>query len=101
MLWAGLKGRQISGCKFRRQYGVGPYVIDCYCPAQKLAVEIDGESHVMGDVPEYDRERQTYIEQFGIRFLRFNNMDIYENMNGALEAIEQAITSVTSPLSPP
>ncbi len=45
MLWSKLKNRQICGRKFRRQFSVGPYVVDFYCPTLKLAIEIDGDSH--------------------------------------------------------
>jgi hypothetical protein len=44
ILWSKLKSRQVNGWKFRRQFGVGPYVVDFYCPALKLAIEIDGDS---------------------------------------------------------
>ncbi len=45
ILWARLRDRQLGGQKFRRQYSVGNFVIDFFCPELKLAVEIDGESH--------------------------------------------------------
>ena len=72
-IWSKLRRKQIHGFKFRRQYGVGPYVIDFYCPALKLAVEIDGDSHFSADAKNYDEQRQAFIESFGIRFLRFTN----------------------------
>ncbi len=45
ILWSKLKNRQVSSRKFRRQFSIGPYVVDFYCPALKLAIEIDGDSH--------------------------------------------------------
>lgn len=45
ILWAFLKGKKLSGYKFRRQYGVGKYIVDFYCPQMKLAIELDGEMH--------------------------------------------------------
>ncbi len=87
-LWHRFKGRQIGGYKFRRQYSVGPYVVDFYCPAVKLALEIDGRTHDENDeVRTYDRQRQEYIESFGVRFLRFTNWDVYNNSEGVLEKI--------------
>jgi very-short-patch-repair endonuclease len=91
ILWSQLKNNQISGIKFRRQYSIGRYVVDFYCARKKLAIEIDGASHYMLNSPEHDEERQQWIEQFGIRFLRFTNDDVRKNLNGVLDAIEEAV----------
>ena len=88
IVWARLRKNQILGFKFRRQYSVGPYVIDFYCPLLSLAVEIDGDSHFQHD--SNDKPRQDYIETFGIRFLRFTNEEVYNNLEGVLEVIRQA-----------
>ena len=85
LLWSKLKGRGLSGFKFRRQYGVNKFVLDFYCPELKLAIEIDGDSHFMKGAKESDLERQEMIESYGIVFLLFTNTDIYENMNAVLE----------------
>ncbi len=45
LLWWRLRGRQVHGLKFRRQYGIGRYVVDFYCVEARLAIEVDGESH--------------------------------------------------------
>ena len=96
MLWQHLKGKQLGGLKFRRQYSVGVYVLDFYCPACRLALEIDGSSHDAENAQAYDAARQQYIEALGIRFLRFTNQDVYNNVEGVLTMIaEQA--SGTSP----
>lgn len=73
LLWARLRRKQILGLRFRRQFSVGPYSIDFYCPALKLAIEIDGDSHFSKNAMVCDQDRQEYIEAFGIRFLRFTN----------------------------
>jgi very-short-patch-repair endonuclease len=91
MLWARLKGRQLSGCKFRRQYGVGPFVIDFYSPEIKLGVELDGDSHFQEGARAYDEQRTRYISSFGIRIMRFLNADVDENLDGVLEAIGQVV----------
>jgi very-short-patch-repair endonuclease len=87
LLWARLRRRQLEGIKFRRQYGVGRYVVDFYSPEIKLAIEVDGESHLGAEAQAYDAERQAYIESFGIRFLRFNNQQIYEELDSVIEMI--------------
>jgi very-short-patch-repair endonuclease len=73
ILWSRLKGRQLLGCKFRRQYGVGAFVIDFYSPEIKLGIELDGDSHFEEGRREYDQRRQAFIESFGIRIIRFVN----------------------------
>ena len=71
ILWSKLKNRQVCGRKFRRQFSVGTYVVDFYCPALKLAMEIDGDSHFQPGEQEKDQRRQEHIEFFGVQFLRF------------------------------
>jgi very-short-patch-repair endonuclease len=100
ILWSKLKSRQIMGCKFRRQYSVGSYVIDFYCPELKLAIEIDGDSHYRKKAIEYDMERQSFIESFGIRFLRFTNSDVYRNLSGVLTEIGKTIEESMDKQSP-
>ena len=87
VIWGKIRNRQIEDCKFRRQYSVDKYVIDFYSPILKLAIEIDGESHFKDGMAEYDRERQSYIESLGIKFIRFTNNDVYENLDGVLVRI--------------
>src|SRR5271165_7006984 len=73
ILWSRLRGRQLLGCKFRRQYSVGSYVIDFFSAEIKLGIEVDGEVHHAAGVPEYDHNRQGFFESFGIRVIRFRN----------------------------
>ena len=91
LLWSRLRRRQIHGCRFRRQYSVGPYVLDFYCPALKLAIELDGESHFLEGAQGHDRDRQGYIEAFGIAFRRFTNTEVFEDLDAVLAAIDQAV----------
>ncbi len=98
-IWTSLRRKNIAGYKFRRQYSVGPYVIDFYCPALKLAVEIDGDSHFIGDAVEGDKRRQAFIESFGIHFMRFTNQDVYDNLDGVLEAITRVALTKSKPTS--
>jgi very-short-patch-repair endonuclease len=91
LVWSRLRGKQVLASKFRRQYSVGPYVIDFYCPALKLAVEIDEDSHFQEGAGANDRHRQAFIESIGIRFLRFTNDEVYGNLTGVLDAITQEV----------
>lgn len=89
-----LSRKQMCGCKFRRQHGFDRYVVDFYCPELKLAIEIDSESHFQSGAVEYDREREKYIKAFGVRMLRFQNSDVYQNLNGVLEEIHEEIERI-------
>ncbi len=91
ILWSKLRRRQMKGYKFRRQFGIENYVIDFYCPELKLAIEVDGDSHFIGNAPADDIIRQKDIEEYGIIFLRFQNDEIYRNLNGVLFTIEEKI----------
>jgi very-short-patch-repair endonuclease len=75
-----IRGKHVDGLKFRRQYGVGDYVIDLYCPAAKLAVEVDGESHFDPVAEASDARRQAFIESFGIHVLRLTKTRGYDSV---------------------
>ncbi len=91
ILWAELRGKQLAGYKFRRQYSIDRFVVDFYCPQLKLAIEVDGDSHFLEGANIYDAERQSIIEDFGIEFLRFTNEEIYTNLDGVLSKILEKI----------
>ena len=78
-LWTFLKSSKLDGRKFRRQHSVGPYFVDFYCPAEKLAIELDGARHYSGSGAERDRERTLFLEQFGINVIRFENKIIFDD----------------------
>ncbi|MDZ4711343.1 MAG: endonuclease domain-containing protein [bacterium] len=84
-----LRKRKINGLRFLRQYSIHKYVIDFYCPEIKLAVEVDGDILYLPDNVEYDMTRQTEIEFYGIRFIRFTNQDDIENINEVVLKLEQ------------
>jgi very-short-patch-repair endonuclease len=95
LLWTHLSRKQMAGYKFRRQYGVDQYIIDFYCPKLKLAIEIDGPSHLEEGAGDHDRVRQSSIEALGIRFLRFKNDEVYGDLNGVLQTIGAKIKDLT------
>jgi len=84
VLWSRLRNRQI-GPKFRRQHLNGRYIVDFYCAEVRLAIEIDGESHV--DQVEYDAERTAWLAQEGCRVIRFTNRQVYQQIDDVLAAI--------------
>ncbi|MFH1175208.1 MAG: endonuclease domain-containing protein [bacterium] len=98
IIWSKLRNKQ-TGCKFRRQYSVDKFVLDFYCPELKLAIEIDGDNHfVEKEKMNYDNNRQKIIESLEINFLRFQNIEIFKNLNGIMSVIYEKIKELgTSP----
>ena len=88
-LWRALKGKQIDGLKFRRQFGLGPYVLDFYCPEIRLCIELDGDVHKSYEKSQYDEMRARFIENNNIKMLRFENDVVYKNMQGIIEEIKE------------
>ncbi len=99
-LWAELRDGQVHGLKFRRQYSVGCYVIDFYCPSAKLAIELDGGCHASAEAQAYDAARQAYLETFGIRVLRFPNADVHCRLERVLGRITATATGKPEQPSP-
>ena len=99
-LWRILKGRQVGGLRFRRQFSVGVHVLDFYCPTIRLAIELDGDYHYHCAMPERDCARDKELEQkCGIRTLRFENKVVFESPNGIVSQILKiAGESTPSPL---
>ena len=84
-LWQYLRDRRLMGLKFRRQYPIGPYVVDFVCLSHKLVIELDGGQHV--DQVAYDNKRTEYLEHFGFRVLRFWNTDVFLRFEEMLEQV--------------
>ncbi len=85
VLWKMLKGRNADGMKFRRQQGIGPYVLDFYCPELRLCVELDGSSHDYKY--EYDEQRTEFLQKQGIRVLRFSNEQVWQGIDSVVNEI--------------
>jgi very-short-patch-repair endonuclease len=89
LLWQVLRQRP-GGLKFRRQHPVGRCIVDFYCPAAKLVIEIDGESHSMGDRPSRDMARDGWLRKQGLRVLRFAAADVMKDRESVVTAIALA-----------
>ncbi len=87
------------GPKFRRQHTIGPYTLDFYCPAARLAVELDGGHHYGGPQRVRDEARDEWLLRRGIRVLRFSDLDVLLEAEAVEEAIWLAVRE--RPLSPP
>jgi very-short-patch-repair endonuclease len=82
-LWYHLRAGRLNGLKFRRQHPIPPYIVDFYCDAKKLVVELDGSQHN----EEVDRERSRFLEAQGLRILRYWDNEVLQHMDAVLEAI--------------
>ncbi len=92
-LWYYIRDRRLNGIKFRRQYSIGLYVVDFYCPKARLVIELDGDSHFTPEAETYDQKRQALIEACNVRVLRFTNLEIMKNIEGVIELIAALATS--------
>src|SRR3989442_10748815 len=81
-LWNHLKDRSLHGRKFRRQHSVGPYVLDFYCPRERLAVQLDGAAHDHEVAQDCDAIRTRFLQSPAIRLVRFENLEIIEYIEG-------------------
>jgi very-short-patch-repair endonuclease len=90
-LWQALKHSQLDHLKFRRQHSIGPFVVDFYCPAVKLVIELDGSVHDSETVRQWDEERTTYLVSLRLRVVRFENRDVMENLEGVLAEIRRRV----------
>jgi len=88
MLWTYLQNSKLEGRKFRRQHSIDKYILDFYCPSEKLGIELDGEAHNTETQAEYDRERDLFLNTFGIKILRFENKTVFENLDGLLKVVK-------------
>ena len=100
-LWSLLKNSQLEKRKFRRQHSVGPYVLDFYCPSERLSIELDGAAHFTDGGYKYDSARTEYLDALNICVIRFENKDVFENTEGVLEEIRRNFTSEQTTPAPP
>jgi very-short-patch-repair endonuclease len=91
ILWSRLRHEAINGRRFRRQHPIGPYIADFACLTVRLVVEVDGATHASADEIAHDRQRDACLSKRGFRVLRFWNREIYDNLDGVLNVIWNAV----------
>ena len=89
VLWKALKCKQIEGRRWRRQFSVGNYILDFYCPEIKLCIELDGNEHYTLTGEMYDEKRDEYLKRLGITIIRFENRDIWYATENVIETIRK------------
>jgi very-short-patch-repair endonuclease len=97
-LWGLLRQKQFHGCKFYRQYSVGRFILDFYSPSLQIAIELDGSQHLEPEYHEKDDIRTKYLNDLGIKVIRFYDNDVLRNIDGVYMILEQ-IRSQTPPAS--
>jgi len=87
VLWNLLKSRNLKGRKFRRQHSIDKYIVDFYCPSEKLIIELDGNPH--GDYFKIEKDiiRDKYLEKLGLKILRFENRFVFQDPEYLLNEI--------------
>src|SRR5688572_9508506 len=87
-LWLHLRGAQLDGLRFRRQHRIGEFIVDFYCAARALVIELDGTSHFLTE--EQDARRDAELSARGLRMLRFQNHDVPNHVDSVVHAIRNA-----------
>ncbi len=88
-LWQYLRNRRFMNLKFKRQFPIGPYVVDFVCLSNKLIIELDGGQHM--EQVAYDNKRTEYLEHFGFRVIRFWNSDVFNRFDLVLSEVRRYV----------
>jgi len=99
-MWSLLRSKRLGKVRFRRQQPIGPYIVDFYCSAAKLIVELDGGQHGAEDKMLYDEERTAWLNAQGYRVLRIWNGELLKDADGVMEFIYRAVQESGVPLPP-
>jgi very-short-patch-repair endonuclease len=90
-----VRNKQFYGMRFVRQYSVGPYILDFYCPTVKLAIELDGGQHNQRESLEYDVDRAEYLKAQGIDEVQFWNHEVLLDIGSILAKLAERVTPPT------
>lgn len=90
-MWKILKNKQLAGTHWYRQFSVGAYVLDFYCPAARLCLELDGVHHLSEEAVLYDARRTDYLTGEGIEVLRVPNEVVWQQSDVVVSAIMERL----------
>lgn len=99
--WEYLRARKFQGLKFRRQYSIGNFVLDFYCPKLRLGIELDGAGHDIPAQQQHDAFRTEWLGSMYIRIVRFRNEEVMCDIEGVLKKLKEITTSSNSSSLPP
>ena len=97
LLWQEIRKKNL-GVQFHRQVPIDNYIVDFYCHELKLAIEVDGSSHDSDEALEKDTKRQSKLESFGVSFIRFENLEVKNDIYNVLKELEGKINELKTPL---
>jgi very-short-patch-repair endonuclease len=100
-LWSRLRNKQLLGIQFYRQKPIGELIVDFFAPMAKLAVEVDGSQHMVGDHVQKDRIRDGYLASLGLKVLRFNSREVLKESDAVVEAIYRMVAGQLDAEIPP
>jgi len=89
LLWQKIRREQINKLQFNRQKPIGRYIVDFYCDKAKLVIEIDGGQHYEEANLVNDRKRDEYLRSFGLKVVRFTNIDVLKNIESVVNKIAE------------
>ena len=95
-LWSRIRRKQIHGLQFYRQSPIGNYIVDFYCPQAQLVLEVDRTQHTNGLMLRKDNYRDSYFKQQGIKILRFDNLQVLNQLDAVIEKVYRSIASRVS-----
>ncbi len=88
--WNIVKGSKLDGRKFRRQHSVGRYILDFYCPSERLGIELDGQVHFSELAAFYDHERTLFLQFYRIKVIRIENKWVFEEPDWVIHQIRES-----------
>jgi len=92
IMWESLRGKRLNGLKFRRQHPYEHYVLDFFCVEHQLVVELDGSAHEVLDQGAYGEERTRFLNERGLKIIRFRNDEVKKNLASVLQRIVEETT---------
>jgi very-short-patch-repair endonuclease len=90
-LWQKVRRKQIQGAQFYRQKPLLSFIVDFYCPAAKLVIELDGSQHFEAEHQPKDEARDTALANIGLKVLRFDNRQVLLEMDAVLAVIDETV----------
>ena len=91
LLWFRLRRKQLRGIQFYRQKPVGPYIVDFYTAQGKLVIALDGSQHYTPEGMAADKQRDAFLTNQGLLVLRFNNLQVIQELDGMLAVIDEVL----------
>ena len=96
-LWSELRRKQIDGVQFYRQKPLGGYIVDFYAPGARLVIELDGSQHFEQEHAQRDAVRDSYLQGLCFQVLRFNNLQVLQELEAVLDEIARVVCERASP----